>query len=467
MTTRAGIYVRISLDRDGLSASPERQRQDATKLCEGRGWKVEQVYEDRDVSAFKAGVKRPAYERLLADVAAGVINAVVVWKMDRLSRSVRDFTTTLEFLAEHQADLASVNDPVDTTTAMGKAMLQIGGVFAELESATIGTRVRRAQQQAAEQGRWHTGGHRSFGYTRGGEVVQEEAALVQEAAQSIVDGNSMWSICERWNADGIRTSAGNAWTTASMGQMFRSVKLAGFRKHKEEIYKGEWEAILPLETFAAVGEQLSHGKEMTKRRVKRHLLTGLLKCDKCGAALQRRVFTQSNGTKFERYQCVKEPGRPNCGGTAVAMLSADAVVTAKVLARYSHMDAHDVATPSAERMAELEAQLSADGRDLEQVTHERFIERSIPEDVYQSVRRDLAQRIVNAEAERERLVNTDTTVLPTEPEELEAWWITATQDERRRAIERLVEEIRLIPAVRRGGNRFDGERLKIRWKQSP
>src|SRR5689334_8175069 len=87
---RAGIYTRLSSDPDGTSTATERQRQDCERLARDRGYTVADVYEDNDTSAFKRGVKRPAFERLLIDLTAGDIDAVLVWRTDRLARQPRD-----------------------------------------------------------------------------------------------------------------------------------------------------------------------------------------------------------------------------------------------------------------------------------------------------------------------------------------------------------------------------------------
>ena len=104
---RAGVYVRISSDPDQARAGVERQRQDCVAHCEGRGWEVVGVYEDNDISAY-SGKARPAYRRLLEDLKAGTIDAVVAWHPDRLHRSPRELE---EFIDVVESTGAAVSRP--------------------------------------------------------------------------------------------------------------------------------------------------------------------------------------------------------------------------------------------------------------------------------------------------------------------------------------------------------------------
>ncbi len=459
--------MRLSVDRDGLSTSPQRQMEDAKRLCAGKGWEVAQIYEDRDVSAY-TGKHRPQFKQLLADVEAGALDALVVWKLDRLTRSVAELARTITFLEDHNCSLASVNDPVDTSTPMGKAMVQIAGVFAELESATIGTRVRRAQQQAAEQGKWHSGGHRTFGYERDGTVVESEAALVREAASRIIGGESMWAVCNDWASRGAKTTVGNDWRTSSLSQLLRSPTLTGYRNYNGTTYEGEWEAILDLETFGQVNAQLDKGRSMTARRTTRKLLTGLILCGICGGKLNRRVFTMQNGKKFERYQCVKEPGKANCGKIAASMLATDEFVTAEVLGRYTQISSDVTSELQHGRIKELQAAFDDDASSLESLTRERYVDRAIDDVLYLQLRGELAERIAATQYELDNLqMNAEKRAgVPTDALELANWWESeeTTVVDKRKAIEGLVSEIVVNPAKRRGGNKFDTNRVKIAWK---
>src|SRR4051794_16124130 len=122
---RAGIYLRVSQDRDGTSASPERQLEDCRAVSQRKGLEVIQIYEDRE-SAFAKSARRPEYKRLLADLEEGRIDTVVFWKLDRLTRQG---LTGLHPLLALNAKLVSANEEIDTTSAMGEG---IAGLLASM-----------------------------------------------------------------------------------------------------------------------------------------------------------------------------------------------------------------------------------------------------------------------------------------------------------------------------------------------
>jgi len=111
--------VRLSKDRTG-ETSTARQEADARALAKARGFKVVEAFSDLDLSAYRQGVVRPAYEAMLAAAQAGELDAVVVWKVDRLARSLREFVRVTEPLDAGGA-LVSVNESLDTSTPMGRA----------------------------------------------------------------------------------------------------------------------------------------------------------------------------------------------------------------------------------------------------------------------------------------------------------------------------------------------------------
>jgi len=256
---RVGIYTRISVDRDGQSVAPERQEADAQAECASKGWTVADVYSDRNVSAFRRGVIRPEYNRMLSDVRSGLLDGIVVWKLDRLSRSVLDFMRTAELLKEHNCELVSLRDDVDTSTPLGVAMFQIMGVLAELEAATTADRVRSAHRYSAHQGKPHTGGHRPFGYSRQGAIIPGEAGELKAVRTKLLAGESLWTVASDLNGRGVQTTASNDWTTSSLSQTLRSPRLRGVRTYRGETFQGTWEPVFTEQEHLELLDLLSRG----------------------------------------------------------------------------------------------------------------------------------------------------------------------------------------------------------------
>ncbi|MDQ3569082.1 MAG: recombinase family protein [Actinomycetota bacterium] len=151
MTDSVGIYTRISSDRTGQQTATTRQEEACRGFASLRGWRVEGVYEDVDVSAYQRSIRRPAYEAMLADVAAGRIEGVLCWKLDRLVRRPVEFERFWSVCEQADAIPASVTEPIDTSSELGLALVRILVTFASLESATIGVRMRAKHRQLAEQ----------------------------------------------------------------------------------------------------------------------------------------------------------------------------------------------------------------------------------------------------------------------------------------------------------------------------
>lgn len=306
---RCDIYTRLSRDREDQT-STTRQRLDCTRLIEAKGWTVAHVHEDVDFSAYRRGVRRPAYEALVERVKAREMDAVVIWKIDRLSRSLREFLRFADLCDQHGVALVSVNEPFDTSSPIGRAITQVLAVFAELESATIGMRVRSAREFAATKGLPAPGGRRMYGYTAQMEVVPDEAAAIRDAAERVLAGESAYSIAQEWNAAGRLTVGGKQWAAAMVLRMLRNPVLVGRRVYKgEHVGEGSWEPILEPATHERL--VAARGTQAVKRRS--NLLTGVLWCEGCG---ERMVGHRAHGRRV--YKCPKWPPYRGCGRTITA-----------------------------------------------------------------------------------------------------------------------------------------------------
>jgi site-specific DNA recombinase len=152
------------LDRDGTSKSPDQQEEECRAEARQHGWQVTEVYSDRNVSAFKPGARRPAYERLLRDLEAGAFDVLLVWEPTRLTRGgLTGIAPVVELLQKAGAQLVSVTQPIDTTTTEGEMMLGFLAGMAKKESENTSKRVKRAHRNAVKDGKMHTGGNRQYG----------------------------------------------------------------------------------------------------------------------------------------------------------------------------------------------------------------------------------------------------------------------------------------------------------------
>lgn len=194
-TTRScGLYVRVStlqqasVEDGSLDAQTSHLHRyvDFENRSGKTPWRVEDVYREEGRSG--KDLKRPEFERMMHDVYAGRINTVVIWKIDRLTRSLADFCKVWDIFEERGVELVSLNEKFDTATAIGRAMLKIILVFAELEREQTSERTAMAMDYRATQGLWNGG--RVIGYepdseSKGGLRVVPECAEVVRLAFEI------------------------------------------------------------------------------------------------------------------------------------------------------------------------------------------------------------------------------------------------------------------------------------------
>lgn len=487
MNRRAAIYARVSLDRDERSASPEQQERLCRSEAERRGWSVVDVFTDRDVSAYAEGVSRPEHDRMLDSLRSGRINAVLVWKVDRLTRQgISGLWGLLDLLRQSDAVLVSVTEPfIDMDSAMGEAFLGFVASQAKQESQNTSARVKRAHAASAAEGRMHSGGSRQFGYTRDGEIIEDEADVVREVSERVLAGDSVRSIAVDLNNRGVRPTGRRRltaeekllplderraldrrtqWRAESLRQMIKSPRIAGLRRHNGTLHEGTWEPILDRERHESVLAALS-GSSSVKKTVRRHLLTGLTKCGRCGCNLKTMGFRMKNGRKFERYQCAPQPGSRNCGGLAIAKNSLDDYVVGEVLrflerAKLKPLEGEDGEEQLARLVAEDEAA-------LRELTRARFVERTLSDDAFQAARVELDDRLVNGKqalaAVRRRKEDRRSALDLNSIEDLRAWWDDVGIEERRELVHTALSEIVIRPAKHRGGNKLDLDRVQLRW----
>jgi DNA invertase Pin-like site-specific DNA recombinase len=316
---RAGIYARISSDKDHEALGVERQLQDCRALCAKRGWTVapDAEYVDNDISAAKPGKKRPEHERLMGDIRAGKLDAVVVWDEDRLYRQPRElepFVDACEVVGLRT--LASVGGDMDLNDENALFMLRMKVNVAAMEVAKIRKRVRRQKQERAEKGLNH-GGKRAFGFEKDGVTIREnEAVLIRAACNRILEGGSVTGICRDWNKMGVSTVMGTGgWTLTRMRQMLLSPRLAGIRQyHGEEVGKAVWDPILQEDDwrrmYAILKDPSRQAPNVGGVEGRVYMLRGVLRCGECGTTL---TAMHRGGQSDRIYGCRKVVGRKGCG----------------------------------------------------------------------------------------------------------------------------------------------------------
>ncbi len=220
------IYARQSVEKaDSLSI------QGQIDLCRQKAGTEVKIYQDRGYSG--KNTNRPAFQKMMADVEGGQIRKIIVYRLDRFSRSIADFGRLWELLRRYQVEFVSINETFDTSTPMGRAMLNIIMVFAQLERETTAERVRDNYYQRVRLGSW-PGGPPPYGFTLGrlpgpegkplpGLLPNEQAPVVERIFHDYaMEGASLGSVARALNADGIPAPKRAVWDNVSLSRLLHN-----------------------------------------------------------------------------------------------------------------------------------------------------------------------------------------------------------------------------------------------------
>lgn len=261
------------------------------------------IFVDEGVSGAK--VNRPALNRLNKLIDEGIINLVVVYKLDRLSRRTSLSYRLVEETWQGKADLVSATEPhIDTTTTPGKLGFGIAAVFAAHERDTIRDRTMSGKQRRAKEGR-NPGLKPSFGYAMKGKqfvIVEDEALLVRRIYSEYLGGKTDGRLARMLNDLGFRTKSGGPWHISAVQRILTNPAYKGTQTYRDTIVDNAFPAIIePSVWDQAQAIRKSKAKEHPRRlsEVSPYILSGRLTCAKCGRAMNGRVCR--NGKYENRY----------------------------------------------------------------------------------------------------------------------------------------------------------------------
>lgn len=289
------IYIRVSTQEQVENYSIESQRERIEAYCKAKGWVIYDVYIDPGYSG--SNTDRPALQRMLGDIDK--VDAVVVYKLDRLSRSQRD---TLELIEEHflknDVDFVSITETLDTSTPFGKAMIGILSVFAQLERETIAERMRMGHIKRAEEGYRGMGGdYDPAGYARVNgmlEIKEDEAKHIKAAFDLYEQYLSITKVQNRLKELGYKV-----WRFRRYNDILHNRLYCGYVSFAGEYYKGNHEAIITEDQYDRVQVLLSRHRGHNAHKAKESLLSGLVTCACCGE--RYLTYNSGNRAKLKNY----------------------------------------------------------------------------------------------------------------------------------------------------------------------
>jgi site-specific DNA recombinase len=451
---RAAIYTRISSD-SGAALGVARQEQDCRRLATHRGWTIIGVYIDNDISA--SGSKpRPAYRRLLDDLRGGLVEAVVVWDLDRLHRRPVELEEFLDLADHYKVALASVGGEVDLATPQGRMIARIKGAVARQEVEQISRRLRRKQLELAQAGRVSNGGIRPFGYSHDRmKVLPEEAEIVREAARRVLTGESLGGIAADLTARGVATVRGGPWTRTSLRDLLLRPRIAGLRQYQGAVIgPAAWPAILDRDTYEGLRVALTHPNRRPQglTNVRKYLLSGIASCGVCGSPL--RIHHGGPSAPLT-YSCQQR----GCGKVRRSLHHLDEFVTNLIIERLA---AADIKPTSETADGQLGQQITAVEARLEQVAIEFADDPDITADQVRTMTRHLRSTLDKLQARQADRMRS-TVLAELGGADLAATWASLSLSRRRAIISVLAESVIVLPTTRRGRG-FDPSRIDIRWR---
>ncbi|WP_344197061.1 recombinase family protein [Aeromicrobium alkaliterrae] len=307
---RAVIYTRVSRDDSGEGRSNQRQEQDCRQFASLRGYEVVGAEADISVSAY-APKARPAWTRVLDMIRAGEVDIVLAWKVDRITRTVRELVSIIDLCKETNVSIVTVDGDLDLSSPQGRAVATILGSISQMEVERKGERQRAANAQRRAEGQPWRSGWASFGYDLNKVVIPEQAAMIRKAAADVLDGSSLKSVAREWRESGVttpRSSRGaEGWTHNGVKTILLNPVNAGINTYQgQEVGPGAWEPILSEPTLRQLQALLGDPARRThagRGRRAETLLSGIATCSTCG-------FTVQGGSSNQQkvYKCSNPEG---------------------------------------------------------------------------------------------------------------------------------------------------------------
>ena len=326
---KTGIYIRVSTEdqaKDGFSIHAQREK--LTKYAEANDWDIYDYYVDDGISGKNLD-GRPEVTRLLKDIEEGKVNNVLIYKLDRLTRSVRDLIYLIELFEKHNCTFNSQTEKIDTSNAVGRMFVKIIGIFAEFERENLAERVSFGYEQKTKEGNYtNTYGVYGYDYIVGEQklvVNDDERKLVNRIFDMYIEGKSYHNISKTFNLENVPTKRGGNWSSNTIKSIINNplylgkVRYGVNNKIKEKAFTVNGKDIEPIideEKWKLANSAITTRKKYNVRRYpsENSYFFHTIKCSKCGGKISARQQKQC-GKMYITYKCNNTSrGISNCDG---------------------------------------------------------------------------------------------------------------------------------------------------------
>jgi site-specific DNA recombinase len=266
---RAAIYTRVSTEdqaKEGFSLDAQLEKLRA--YCTARGWDIAGEYIDEGYSGRKT--RRPAYTRMMEDIEKW--DALLVIKMDRIHRNSKNFMLMMEDLGKKGKEFVSMMESLDTSTAMGRFVMDIIQRIAQLESEQIGERVYIGMEQKAKTNSGMLGFNIPYGYDYvNGKLVENktESPQIKRIFEIYLAGQSMEKIAELFNQEGIPSKQNKKWGPHTIAIILKNPLYYGFLHWEKYLNKGDYPPLIDQNTFIAVQATIKKRKTIVRHHLKK------------------------------------------------------------------------------------------------------------------------------------------------------------------------------------------------------
>lgn len=313
---KTGIYMRVSTEeqaKDGFSIHAQKEK--LSKYASANDWEVIDYYIDDGISG-KNLQDRPDVKRLINDVKLGKINNVLVYKLDRITRSVKDLINLIELFEKNDCCFNSVTEKLDTSNAVGRMFIKIIGIFAEFERENLAERVSFGYEQKTREGNYtNTNGVNGYDYVVGKGTLtinEQEKIIIQNIYKEYLNGASMLKIAKDLNQKNIPSKRGGQWRQSTIKSILTNPLYIGKIRYgvakklqpKSFCVNGKQKTIIDENTFYCVQKLIKIGKEknIKKRNNSDAFFTSVLKCSHCNSRFHSKIQIH-NEKKYITYYC--------------------------------------------------------------------------------------------------------------------------------------------------------------------
>lgn len=423
-----------------------------------------ECYTDDDVSAWKGG-KRPAYQRMLADIASGDRDAVIVWHLDRLHRRMIELEQFVDTCSRAGvSDVVTLHGDVDLGNGDGLLVARIMAAVAANESDAKRRRGQRKSLEVAESGAPHMGGPRSFGFEADKRTHRpDEAAVIRTLAGRALAGESVTSLGRWLDETGVRTTQGKTWRSTTVRQLLISPRISGLRVHQGTVIgAGDWGPIIDPADGERLRLLLTDPARRTNRTARRYLLSGMCRCGRCGTVMYSvpRFDTR-------RYLCRSGHDFGGCGRMAITAELLETWVAEAVLYRLdTPAMTHALAGTTADdaQVAGLGDAVSADTAQLEDLAR-LWADAQITRAEWAAARPRIESRLERNRRTLARL--THRTAIDTfvgHGDVLRGRWEGLNLDRQVAIIKAVMDHVVIHPATRPGLKGLDADRVEPVWR---